>query len=366
MLKRNAVAIAVSSLFLAANASAVTIYENDNGDNVQLYGEVGVGGHIGADYEYGEFYADQSFIDDSFATMGVKGKKDKMSFRLELDYERENWKYAEGDLVLAIDKLFLGYDLYKNAQSSHYLEVGLTDTAFDDYDKWGDFTFDTTVETGEAGDQDMTVKYEGRYFDGIRVGASFTYVGESSSGSELGDLANAYVGYFADRFSVVVGAEDRSGSGGESSYGEQRLYGIGARVAVTDDIQLGFNAFKEEEDKGTCIQEIPNPDTGVPECVGYSEYETEENQGWLVSGKYKYSENWEFTASYNVEEYEKWETANRNQQASNGEDYYSWGDERVWGTVGVNYKPTRSTIIALEVNAGEAAQDAYAYARLYF
>lgn len=368
MLKRNAVAIAISSLFLAASASAVTIYENDNGDKVQLYGEVGVGGHIGADYEYGEFYADQSFIDDSFATMGVKGKKDKMSFRLELDYERENWKYADGDLVLAIDKLFLGYDLYKNDSASHYVEVGLTDTAFDDYDKWGDFTFDTTVETGEAGDQDMTVKYEGRYLDGIRVGASFTYLGESSSGSELGDLANGYVGYFADRYSVVVGIEDRSGSDGLSKYGEQRLYGIGARVSVTDQIQLGFNAYKEEEDIANISQCIKNCTDGNDEndVNFYNEYETQENQGWLVSGKYKYNENWEFTASYNFEEYEKWEIANRNEQAASGNDKYSWGNEREWGTVGVNYKPTRSTIIALEVNAGEAAQDAYAYARLYF
>ena len=367
MLKRNAVALAISSLFMASAANAVTIYETYNGDYVKLYGEVGVGGHIGANYEYGEFYADQTFIDDSFATMGVKGRQDKMQYRLELDYERENWKYGSGDMVLAIDKVFIGYDLYSATNQEHYIEVGLTDTAFDDYDKWGDFTFDTTVETGEAGDQDMTVKYEGKYFGVIKVGASYTNRAESSSGSELGEIVNGYIGYFGDRFSVVAGAEGRGGSDGKSKYGEQRLLGAGARLAVTETFHLGVNAFYEEEDIGSCIVETPNPDTGVPECTLYSEYETQENKGYLASAKYQLTEQWEFTASYNFEEYEKWAIKNADHIATGGVgDYYSWGDERVWGTLGVNYRPTRSSVIAFEWNTGEAAQDAYAYARVYF
>lgn len=59
MLKRNAVAIAISSLFMATAVNAATIYEDDNGDFLKLYGEVGVGGHVGANYEYGEFYTDE-------------------------------------------------------------------------------------------------------------------------------------------------------------------------------------------------------------------------------------------------------------------------------------------------------------------
>lgn len=248
MLKRNAVATAIASLLMASAASAVTLYENENGDYLKLYGEVGVGGHIGANVEYGEFFKDQSFIDDSFATMGVRGKNARMHYSLELDYERENWQYGSGDLVLSIDKLFLGYDLLESKAFHQYLEVGLTDTAFDDYDKWGDFTFDTTVETGEAGDQDMTVKYEGRFFSDIKVGASYTYGGKSSSGSELGDIVNGYLGYFGERFSAVVGLEGRGGSDGKSKYGEQQLLGFGARFAVTEAIHLGFNAFVEKED----------------------------------------------------------------------------------------------------------------------
>ncbi|KGY07298.1 hypothetical protein [Vibrio sinaloensis] len=361
MLKRNAVAIAISSLFLAANASAVTIYENDQGDFAKLYGEVGVGGHIGAKYEYGEFYEDKNFIDDSFATMGVKGQQGKMHYRLELDYERENWKYGSGDMVLAIDKLFIGYELWKSENVSHYIEAGLTDTAFDDYDKWGDFTFDTTVETGEAGDQDTTIKYEGRFLGVVKVGASYSYGGESSSGSSLGDVGNGYVGYFGDRFSVVVGVEGRRGSDSESKYGEQRLVGAGARLAVTDEFHLGVNLFREEEYIGTCAQKKPN-EFGVPECVLYNDYKPQNNEGYLASAKYVLNPQWEFTASYNYEEYEQWAIDNE----ANGAEESDWGDERVWTTLGVNYKPTPSSVIAFEVNGGEAAQQAYAYARVYF
>ncbi len=363
MLKRNAVAIAISSLFLAASANAVTIYKDDNGDFAKLYGEVGVGGHIGTKAEYGEFFEeeDASFVDDSFATMGVKGIKDGIHYRLELDYERENWAYGSGDMVLAIDKIFLGYDLPATKNTKNYIEVGLTDTAFDDYDKWGDFTFDTTVETGEAGDQDMTVKYEGQFYGKYKAGVSFSYGAKSSSGSELGDVGNGYFGYFGDRLSVVVGLEGRRGSNGESKYGDQRLIGGGARFAVTDELHLGVNFFQEDERIGDCVLEQPN-EFNVPECVLYNDYQSQENEGYLASAKYIFNEKWEFTGSYNVEEYEKWKIANEAQGAEESD----WGNERVWGTIGVNYKPSRSSVIALEVNMGEAAQDAYVYSRVYF
>ncbi|EJN6827999.1 porin [Vibrio cidicii] len=362
MLKRNAVAIAISSLCMATAVNAATIYQDDNGDYLKLYGEVGVGGHIGANFEYGEFFKDQSFIDDSFATMGVRGKNDRMHYRLELDYERENWAGGSGDLVLSIDKLFIGYDVVQSQRFSQYVEVGLTDTAFDDYDKWGDFTFDTTVETGEAGDQDITAKYEGQFFTYLKTGVSYTYGGKSSSGDELGDIVNGYIGFFHDSFSVVLGLEGRGGSDGATKYGEQRLVGLGARLAVTDTIHLGINGFLEKEDiaQNKALQSVDTT-TGKKTYI-HNEYETEENKGYLASAKYIFSKNLEFTASYNFEEYEKW---GKNNQKLNA-NQYSWGDSRTWGTVGVNYKPTKSSVIALELNAGEAAQDAYAYARVYF
>lgn len=358
MLKKTTLAIAVSATVLGSAAQAATVYEDSNGDRVQVYGEVGVGGHIGADYEYGEFYQDRNFIDDSFATIGVKGDKGDVYYRVELDYERENWKYGSGDMVLAIDKLFIGYKL----NEYNAIEFGLTDTAFDDYDKYGDLTFDTTVETGEAGDQDRTVKYEGNYA-GIRIGASYSYESESSSGSALGDVVNGYIGYFGDVVAVVIGGEKRAGSDGESKYGEQVLVGAGIRINPTDNLTFGLNGYLEREDiSGTSKSYKTEQDGTVVETTVYQEYEEQENKGALVSARYKLSEKWEVTSSYNYEEREEWAIHN----LQYGKIDHSWGDDRTWSTVGINFKPSSSVVFAVEGNFGEAAQDAYAYARVYF
>lgn len=357
MFKKTALCITLSALFTGANIQAATLYEKDNGDSLKLYGEVGVGGHIGANDEYGAFYTnDKNYIDDSFATMGVKGNYQTVYYRLELDYERENWKYGSGDMVLAIDKMFIGYNITDN----HAVEFGLTDTAFDDYDKYGDLTFDTTVETGEAGDQANTVKYQGS-LSAFKMGASYSYQSESSSGSQLGDVVNGYIGYFGDTVSAVIGLEQRAGSKGESKYGKQQLLGLGARVNVTETLTLGINGYVEDEDISQSKTIIDNSDPLNP-IYSYNDYQTVTNKGALVSASYKVTSQWEVTGSYNFEEYEAWAIHN----ADYGQADYSWGDARTWGTLGLNFRPSSSVIIALEGNAGEAEQDAYAYARVYF
>lgn len=356
MFKKTALCIALSTLFMGVNAQAATIYEKDNGDNLKLYGEVGVGGHISPNYEYAEFFQDKSYVDDSFATMGIKGNYQAVYYRLELDYERENWKYGSGDMVLAIDKMFIGYHITDN----HAVEFGLTDTALDDYDKFGDFTFDTTVETGEAGDQENTLKYEGSlsYF---KAAVSYSYKGESTSGAALGDVTNGYIGFFSDYVDLVAGAETRAGSEGESKYGEQVLFAVGARAYFSDSIAIGFNAYVEDEDIAQSDTTIDISDPLNP-VKTYNDYQTLRNKGALVSARYKLNKQWEFTGSYNYEEYEAWAIHN----AEYGQADYSWGDERTWGTVGVNFRPTSAVVFALEGNFGESAQDAYAYARVYF
>ncbi|WP_022941573.1 porin [Psychromonas hadalis] len=358
MFKKTAICIALSALFVGVNAQAATIYENENGDNVKVYGEVGVGGHFSPNYEYAEYFEDKSYIDDSFATMGIKGNYDSVYYRLELDYERENWKYGSGEMVLAIDKLFIGYHITDN----HAVEFGLTDTALDDYDKFGDFTFDTTVETGEAGDQANTIKYEGN-LSFFKAGVSYSYQGESSSGAALGDVVNGYFGYFSDYVDVVAGAETRTGSEGKSKYGEQVLYALGARIYITDSIAIGINAYIEDEDIAQSSTVIDNTDPLNTTSV-YNDYQTMRNKGGLVSARYKLDKKWEFTGSYNFEEYEKWDVTSPYGVSPDREA--SWGKERVWGTVGVNFRPSRSVIFAVEGSVGEAAQDAYAYARVYF
>ena len=358
MLKKTTLAIALSSLFVGAAAQAATIYTHDNGDTLQLYGEVGVGGHIGADYEYGEFYEDNNYIDDSFATLGVKGNYDAVYYRLELDYERENWRGGTGEMVLAVDKAFIGYHL----NDDHALEFGLTDTAFDDYDKYGDFTFDTTVETGEAGDQANTMKYEGRY-QKLKMGISYSYEAETSSGAKLGDVGNAYLGYFTKQFSAVFGIEQRAGSGGESSYGKQMLYGFGARYMVNDRLSFGVNGFFEEEDRAKDATNVDIDPINPGEFITvYNNFQTVKNHGALISTRYLLNKQWDVTGSYNYETREAWDIDSIHWDTKDS----SWGKERHWGTVGVNFRPSSSVVFAIEGNVGEAAQNAYAYARVYF
>jgi len=360
MLKKTAICVALSTCLTGFNAHAATIFEKENGDTLKIYGEVGVGGHIGADYEYGEFYTEeQSYIDDSFATLGAKGNYQSVYYRLELDYERENYQFGSGDMAIAIDKVFIGYKLTDN----HAIEFGLTDTALDDYDKYGDFTFDTTVETGEAGDQDNTIKYEGT-FSNLKMGVSYSYHGESASGSELGDIINGYIGIFTDYIDVVIGAETRLGSEGTSKYGEQMLYTLGLRAYVTEQITIGINGFIEHEDiaqTSTLIDISQDFDTYT---YTYNDYETLVNKGALISARYIFTPKIEFTGSLNYEAYEAWDI--ESQYGVSPDDEYSWGKERTWSTLGINYKPSRSVVFALEGNLGEAAQDAYAYARVYF
>lgn len=359
MFKKSAIFVALSTLFIGLSAQATTIYEKDNGDHLKLYGEVGVGGHFRPDYEFSEFFEDKSYIDDSFATLGVKGVMEDVYYRLEVDYERENWKYGSGDMVLAIDKIFIGYHITKN----HAIEFGLTDTALDDYDKFGDFTLDTTVETGEAGDQANTVKYEGQW-SYFKAGISYSYNSESSSGASLGDVINGYFGYFSDIVDVVVGAETRTGSEGESKYGEQTLFALGVRGYITDELAIGFNAYLENEDiaQSETLTDISQDfDTYT---YAFNDYQTLQNKGALISASYTFRPKWELTGSANLEEYEAWDI--NSDYGVSPDDEYSWGKERTWATLGLNFKPSQSVLMAVEANFGEAAQDAYAYARVYF
>ncbi|ABZ76788.1 conserved hypothetical protein [Shewanella halifaxensis HAW-EB4] len=350
MFKKTIIAITLSSSFAMGISQAATIYNHDNGDTLNIYGEMGVGGHIGAnsDYNHDEFFDTKGYVDDSFATLGVTGKQSNFLYRLEIDYQRENWLGGSGELALAIDKLYLGYafDEYQ------WIEFGLTDTAFDDYDHFGDLTFNKSIETGEAGDQENTVKYQAE-FTNLRYGVSYTYEGEHKAGFLQGDIVNGYIGYFSDYFSAVIGAEARGGSNGISQYGEQQLLGLGMRVSVLPKLMLGFNGFIEDEDIAT----RKSGDT-------YLEYETFRNYGAMLSAKYQLSESWEIISSYNYESYEGWDIEGPNY------DYEElppvFGKDRIWGSLGFNFSPANNIVLSLEGRVGEAPEAAYAYARVYF
>lgn len=354
----------LSSIFVACHANALTIFEDENGDYLRLYGEVGVGGHFGANYEYGEFYtADDSYIDDSFGTIGLNGLNGKIRYAMEIDYERENWLGGSGDMVATVDKMHVGYDLPSPwGKFEHYIEVGLTDTAFDDYDAFGDFTFDTAVETGEAGDQDKTIKYEARYGKAIRAALSYSYKGETESGAEQGDIVNGYIGYFGEKFSGVVGLEGRGGSDGKSKYGKQRLVGLAMTYAVSPSIELGFNGFYEKSHIAQTRTAVDLTDPLNKHYV-FNDYEEETNKGALISGKYTFNPKWELIFASNYEENEAWDEHSR---YWDGDTSNSWGESRTWNVFGFNHYPTKSTVLSFEIHAGEAPEKAYGYARVYF
>ncbi|BDY05580.1 hypothetical protein F0521_26210 [Ferrimonas sp. YFM] len=350
MLKKSTVAIALATLLGAGSVHAVTLDQNGDGDYLRFYGEVGVGGHIDTnpDYNHDEFYDTKGYVDDSFATMGVTGQRKQFTYRLELDYQRRNWLGGDGEFELAIDKMYIGYAF----TDQQWIEVGLTDTAFDDYDHFGDFTFNKSVETGEAGDQENTVKYQAE-FDHLIFGASYTYEGEHKSGALQGDIVNGYFGWMSDFLSVVVGLEARGGSDGISKYGEQQQVGLGVRLQVMPKLALGFNGFLEDEDLAT----RKSGDV-------YLGYETFRNYGLTLTSKYDLADRWEIIASANHEEYEGWDLIGPNFDYS--EQPPEYGKDRRWGSIGFNYRPAKDIVLSLEGRFGEAPEAGYAYARMYF
>ncbi|WP_095505904.1 hypothetical protein [Paraferrimonas sedimenticola] len=350
MLRKTAVAIALTTLFCASSASAVTLQESDNGDYLRLYGEVGVGGHFGTDpnYNFNEFYDTKGYVDDSRATMGILGQRSNYIYRLELDYQRRNWRGGDGEFELAIDKMYVGYVFNDN----QWIQLGLTDTAFDKYDHYGDLTFNKAVETGEAGDQENTIKYEAE-FDHLVYGVSYSYEGKHKSGEPQGDIVNGYVGWMRDTVSLVVGLEGRGGSQGLSKYGKQMLAGAGMRFEATPKLTLGLNGFIEDEDLAT------RKSGGV-----YLAYKTFRNFGVTFSGKYSLNDSWDIIASANHEQYASWDAEHPDYDYRELPPKY--GKERRWAGLGFKHYPAEGIILSVEGRVGEAPEIAYAYARIFF
>lgn len=359
MLRKSTVAMAMLACF-ATSASAATVFQAENGDYLQVFGEVGVGGYLGVKEKFKQYHSEDSYIDDTFATLGAKGKVSVFDYRLELDYERENWDGGSGDMVLHIDKAWLGYQFDEH----NYVEFGLTDTAFDDYDAYGDLTFDTGAETNEAGDQSKTIKYEGTY-DVFKVGVSFSYKGESSSGADYGNVTNGYIGYFGEDLSVVLGAERRNGSAGTSKYGATRIYGLGLRYNITSDLLLGVNGYIERMDLGECTVMLDPSRPWEEPASSCNRYEEHKNKAGLVGLQYSINERWDVVGTINYEQLDKWDRDGKVWDG-NQEAWDARGKSRTFQTIGVRYKPSRSSVIEVEGNIGDTYQDAYAKVKVFF
>ncbi len=342
--------VALATVVVGFSTAAVANSDLPYHAKAQFYGEIGVGGYLNtnSDYHHDEFYQTKNYVDDSFASFGVKGVSNRVIYRLELDYQRQNWLGGSGEFELDIDKLYLGYQLTEH----QWLELGLTDTAFDDFDHFGDFSFNKAAETGEAGDQENTIKYQAEFAHFI-YGISYSYEGKHKNGALQGDIINGYLGFISEYFAIVIGGEGRGGSHGESKYGEQQLLGLGLQWHLNSALSLGLNAFAEDEDIAT----LQSGDV-------YLNYQRYRNYGAVLSSRYQLSSTLAFIAAASLEQYEQWdiESPNYNSEALPPE----FGKERRWGTAGIHYWPNKNTVLALEGRIGEAPEAGYAYARIYF
>lgn len=303
----------VVATLISGTANAGTVYKNENGDNLKVYGGAEVGGTLVSDTDKTPFGSDTTFVDDSFATIGLKGQTGNIYAKFELDGERQDWT-KENNMRIIIDKAYVGY----NFQKGHSIEFGRTDTAYDHVDAFGDVTNELGVGISEAGDQDSTLKYRGD-FGSVKVGISHSPEGwdgtTDSNGkpekytyetdSLFGAVTNAYLGYYGDDFTVILGGE----TGDETS-----IYSLHA--------EMKFDKFTVS---GLAFDETKNFDGG-----------SDTNEvGINLGTKYAFTEKLNLLANINVS------------------DSDAFADAAQWVVVGTEYRYARNVKFAAEVAVGD-------------
>jgi len=301
------VALSVAMALGGMNANAGTIYKNENGDNLKVYGGAEVGGTLLGDKDKrvktdGKAQFDQTYVDDSFATIGLKGQTGDIYAKFEMDAERQNWN-SDNNIRFVVDKMYVGYKLGNNS-----FEFGRTDTAYDHVDGFGDVTNELGVGISEAGDQDNTIKYRGK-FGAVRVGISHSMTGwdgtmengepkeySYETDSLYGEVTNGYIGYYGDTFTVIAGAENGK---------ETEIYSLHAKAKFGDWTIAGL-AFDETKnfngDKSSEVQEkgynlgfkyAMTEKLNLLANVNYSDPDNyDEASQWVVAGaEYKYAKN---------------------------------------------------------------------------
>ena len=358
--RKTLLSLMVAAVLPVSASQAAVIYEETDQHLIELYGHVAVAGFFSTDSVYGEFNNNDKFIDDTSATMGIRGFSGDFVYQLELDYDRENWKGGTGDMVLAFDKANIGYQITNN----HLVEIGLNDTALDDVDGYGDLSYELGVSTPSAGDQANTIKYT--YNNQLlQVSGSYSYKAESSSGALYGDVVNGYVGLLDSKASVILGMEYRAGSEGKSKYGEGKLYALGAQYQATPELTLGLNGYWLEQDTAQDKSTVKPEEGYKPGIYQFNQYEQLTDKGLLLSASYMVLPEFELIASTNVEQRQTWDKYDE-YWSGNEAQWREWGDKRYWHTVGFVYRPTRQSELGTEFSFGDAAQVAYAQAKIYF
>ncbi|SGY93852.1 porin [Moritella viscosa] len=358
-MKYSTLALTLASILSVGAASAATIYKNENGDNLKIYGGMEIGGTFVSDTDKTPFGSDSTYVDDSFMTIGAKGSTGDFYAKFELDAERQDWT-NDNNIRLVVDKAYVGYKL--TAKQS--IEFGRTDTAYDHYDAFGDVTNELGAGISEAGDQDNTLKYRGQ-FGNIKVGISHSlegwdgttakntsYIVDNSDPNNIivtpkvtntgepkkysyetdslyGQVTNGYIGYFGDDFTILVGAE---------SGDETEIYSLHSQVKLGDFTVSGLvwdqtkNFNKDESSEKNIV-------------------------GANIGTKYKLTEKLSLLASVNYEDLD-------NVKASK-EDYKS-----EWLVVGGEYKYAKNVKLAAEVSIGDVLKNgesgALGYVKAYY
>jgi hypothetical protein len=311
-MKYSTLALALASILSVGAASAATVMEADNGDFLKIYGGAEIGGTIVSDKDKTPFGPTKTFVNDSFLTIGAKGQTKDIYFKFEIDAEHTDWT-AENSMRLVIDKAYVGYKLSK----SQSIEFGRTDTAYDHYDAFGDYTNELAAGVSEAGDQDETLKYRAQFGD-IKVGISHSLEGwdvETAGGrdyitdSREGKVTNGYVGYFTKGFTVLAAAETVDDRGDiYSVHGEVNLdkLSLGGFVSVSD------RRGGDGSDANT----------------------------YVLSTKYKLTDKLSLIAAANMVSPE-----------ATGQD------DATWGVIGAEYKYARNIKLAAEIAQGDVLED---------
>ncbi len=308
-MKQVILAVAIASVCGAA--SAATVSKSENGDYLKVYGGMEVGGTFVADTDKSPLTRKETYVDDSFMTLGAKGQTGNYFAKFELDAQRQTWTEKDG-FELVIDKAFIGYKMPDKMGS---IEVGRTDTAYDHYDAFGDYTNNNSVEVGEAGDQDNTIKYRGQ-FGNIKIGVSHSLKGVDLTDRREGAVTNGYLGYFGDNFTVIGGAEKVDDRGNIMSiHGEYKMD------------KIAFGGFVSKSDR---------------------EKKDADSISFVGSASYKLTET--------VKAYAAYSKVNADLKKNEDQNF----------TIGAEYKPARNIKLVAEAAFGQEDTSTIGYAKAFY
>ena len=313
-------------ILISNAATSATIFEGEQGETLDFIGKFETGGYFGRKYNDvgGEWTYGSGYVDDSFMSFSMTGKTGQVYTRLEFDVERQNWT-ADNEFQYVIDKAYAGWDF----GNGHKIEVGRTDTAYDRYDSFGDFSVygdSGTADVEEAGDQDSTIKYEGE-FKGIRMGISHSEEGwdENETDSREDRVVNGYIGYFTDSYTVLFGAEEVDNRG--------TIYSVHGEAHIGDFALGGFYSASDREEREA--------------------YNTLDSELQLISAKYNLTSKWMVALTYSVLDVE-FETIETTESG-----FRVWVDDE-WTEISTEYTYRPNVTFKMQLaNGGESGSYGY-------